>query len=98
MGEKKYIIRKLVLNSGKVSTIYFFNQQIFYRFAATNYRYIYSILISSKNAYDNVVCADGLVRITNYINTQYNEKFNQNSDHTAGHVEGGSKIIRLLKN
>lgn len=49
-------------------------------------RYIYSILISSKNAYENIVLADGLVRIQKYINTQYNEKFNQNPDHPNGHV------------
>ena len=49
-------------------------------------KYIYSILTSSKNAYKIVDSTKDLVRIQNNINTQYNEKFNQNPDHPIGHV------------
>ena len=48
-------------------------------------RYIYSIYISSKNAYKIADSTKDLVRIQNNINTQYkNEKFNQNSDLIIG--------------
>jgi hypothetical protein len=62
-----------------------FNPQICFRFAEMMYKCIYSISISIKNAYENIVCANGLVRIQKYINTQFNDKFNQNSDHPDGH-------------
>jgi hypothetical protein len=70
----------------KAIQIIFINPQICYNFADMKSKYIYSILISSKNAYENMVCANGLVRIQNNINTQYNEKFNQNPDHPDGRV------------
>lgn len=70
----------------KVYQIIFINPQICYTFVGMKSRYIYSILISSKNAYENIVLTNGLVRIQNNINTQYNEKFNQNPDHPNGHV------------
>jgi len=68
------------------SKIIFINPQICYTFADMKSKYIYSILISSKNAYGIVNSTKDLVRIQNNINTQYDEKFNQNPDHTIGHV------------
>jgi hypothetical protein len=46
-------------------------------------KYIYSVLISSKNAYSTAQNTKDLVQINKNINTHNNEKLNQNSELTC---------------
>ncbi len=85
-GVKKIHLKKIKHHFVKWFQNLFINPQICYTFVGMKSRYIYSILISSKNAHENIVLTNGLVRIQNNINTQYNEKFNQNPDHPIGRV------------
>lgn len=60
----------------------FFNKNACLSFADMKSKFIYSIMVSMQNAYSIVFDATGLMQIKQYINTQYNEKLNQNSELT----------------